>query len=394
MDLEKRPVEQAEQPPRPAAPPGAEGCLAVAIRVPVRIVVLVLVVPVRLVWDALAVCGRFVYANALRPVGRGVGAVLTWLLKAVFVWPWVGLWRYVVVPVGIALAWLGRTLIVVPAVWLYENVLTPLGHGLAWLGRTFVVVPAAWLYARVLTPIGHGIRWLARAFGTGVAAAGRGVGAVLTWLLKAVFVWPWVGLWRYVVVPVGIALAWLGRTLIVVPAVWLYAYVLTPVGRGIAWLLRMLLVVPVVALWRWVLAPVGRAIAVVAREVGDALGHAWRVAGHLSLVVGRFLGKLLRWIFVEPVRWAYRTVFTPVGHVVRDLVWRPAAAAARSVGRTARAAIASARASVRQARADVRRMLFGAPREPVPVPVPAARRERDTPETRTLGSSTTALMKD
>ncbi|MFE0175075.1 hypothetical protein ACFWZ2_22405, partial [Streptomyces sp. NPDC059002] len=78
VDLEKRPARQAERPPSPA-PPQAEGCLAVAIRIPVRIAVLVLVVPVRLVWDALAVCGRFVYLKALRPVGRGVGTVLTWL---------------------------------------------------------------------------------------------------------------------------------------------------------------------------------------------------------------------------------------------------------------------------------------------------------------------------
>ncbi|MEW2389869.1 hypothetical protein AB0933_16120 [Streptomyces venezuelae] len=293
MDLEKRPDQQVAQPvapARPATPVVAaqpEGCLAVAIRIPVRIVVLVLVVPVRLLWDALAVCGTFLYRNALRPVGRAIGAVLTFLCKAVFVWPWVGLWRYVLVPVGIAIAWLVRTLIVVPAVWLYTAVLTP-------------------------------------------------------------------------------------------------------VGRGITTLLRWIFVVPLVALWRWVLAPIGRAIAVVAREIADAFGHAWRIAGHISLVVGRFLGTLLRWIFVEPVRWAYRTVLTPVGHVIRDVLWNPVAAAARSVGRTTRRALASARDTVRQARADVRRMLFGAPREAIPV----ARREPDTPETRTLGSSTTALMKD
>lgn len=396
MDLEKRPSHEAVPQPSQGRtdrqPPQAEGCLAVAIRIPVRIVVLVLVVPVRLVWDALAVCGRFVHRTVLRPVGRAIGTVLTWLFKAVFVWPWVGLWRYVLVPVGKGLAWLARVLVVVPAAWLYARVLTPIGHGIAWLGRVLLVIPARWLYARVLTPIGHGLAWLARRLGAGAAAAGRGIGAVLVWLFKAVFVWPWVGLWRYVVVPVGVVLAWLVRTLVVVPAVWLYRSVLTPVGHGIATLLRWILVVPAVALWRWVLAPVGRAIAVVAREVGDAFGHAWRIAGHISLAVGRFLGKLLRWIFVEPVRWAYRSILTPVGHVVRDAIWRPAAAAARSVGRTARQALASARDSVRQARADVRRMLFGAPREPVPVPV--ARREPDAPETRTLGSSTTALMKD
>ncbi|MFJ2769524.1 hypothetical protein [Streptomyces sp. NPDC087300] len=396
MDLEKRPDQHVERPPSPvpprleqppAAPPGAEGCLAVAIRVPVRIVVLVLVVPVRLVWDALAVCGRFVYRNALRPVGRGIGAALGWLGRVLFVVPLSWLYRWVLTPVGHGIAWVARGIGTAIAA-----VALGVGAACGWLWRIFVETPAGWLYARVLTPVGHAFAWLARLLGAGAAAAGRGVGAVLTWLFKAVFVWPWVGLWRYVVVPVGAGLAWLARILVVVPLSWLYQWVLTPVGHGIAWLLRMLLVVPAVFLWRWVLAPVGRAIAVVAREIGAALGHAWRVAGHISLVVGRFLGKLLRWIFVEPVRWAYRTVLTPVGHAVRDLVWRPAAAAARGVGRTVRQALASARDSVRQARADVRRMLFGAPKEPVPVPV--ARREPDTPRARTLGSSTTALMKD
>ncbi|MEU6764576.1 hypothetical protein ABZ916_18840 [Streptomyces sp. NPDC046853] len=415
MDLEKRPPldERGPEQPPAAPPPQAEGCLAVAIRIPVRIVVLVLVVPVRLVWDALAVCGRFLYLRGLRPVGRafawlgrtlivtplkwlmervitpialGVTTVTEWLLKAVFVWPWVGLWRYVLVPVG---------------------------KGLAWLGHVLLVVPAVWLYASVLTPVGHAIAWLARGIAAGATAAGRGIGAALVWLLKAVFVWPWVGLWRYVLVPVGKGLAWLGHVLLVVPAVWLYVSVLTPVGHAIAWLARgigavlgalgrWIFVVPAVALWRWVLAPVGRGIAVVAREISDALGHAWRIAGHISLVVGRFLGRLLRWLFVDPVRWVYRAVLTPVGHVLRDGVWRPAAQAVKDAGRATRQALAAARQSVRDARADVRRMLFGAPKERVPVgaaaaepvAVPVARREPDTPGTRTLGSSTTALTKD
>ncbi|MGW3731097.1 hypothetical protein ACWDPP_39690, partial [Streptomyces sp. NPDC000851] len=78
------------------------------------------------------------------------------------------------------------------------------------------------------------------------------------------------------------------------------------------------------------------------------------------------------------------------GYVVRDTVLRPAAEAARAVGRTTRQALASARASVRQARADVRRMLFGEPRQREAV----ARREPAAAGTRTLGSSTTALTKD
>ncbi|MDX3575145.1 hypothetical protein PV648_38825, partial [Streptomyces sp. ID05-47C] len=161
-------------------------------------------------------------------------------------------------------------------------------------------------------------------------------------------------------------------------------------SRALYWVTRVLFVLPALALWRWVLAPVGRVLALVGREVWDALRHAWRVAGYISLAVGRFLGTLLRWIFVEPVRWVYRSVLTPVGHVVRDVVLRPAAVAARAVGRTVRQSLAAARASVRQARADVRRLLLGEPRRPQPV----ARREPSGRETRTLDSSTTALTKD
>ena len=55
---------------------------------------------------------------------------------------------------------------------------------------------------------------------------------------------------------------------------------------------------------------------------------------------------------MEPARWFYRTVLTPVGHAVRDAVLRPAAEAARGVGRATRQALAAARESARQARAD------------------------------------------
>jgi hypothetical protein len=351
MDLEKPPPAQPQQ-------RDPEGCLAVAIRVPVRIVVLVLVVPVRMVWDTLVVVGRFLNDTVLRPIGRAA----LWVGRALFIWPLVGLWRYAVVPLAKGVGWLGKYLLVVPLVWVYRYALTPLGHGFTWV------------YARVLTPIGHGVMWVLRGIGAGLAAFGRGVYA---------------------------AVAWLVRYLLVVPATWVYEWVLTPVGhaglwvlRGIGivlyWITRVVLVLPAIALWRWVLTPVGRFLAVVGREVWDALGHAWRIAGHLSLAVGRFLATLFRWIFVEPVRWVYRTLLTPVGHVVRDVVLRPVAEAARSVGRVTRQALDSARETVRQARADVRRMLLGEPRETVSVD----RREPMGRDTRTLGSSTTALTKD
>ncbi|HEY8981186.1 MAG TPA: hypothetical protein VIU15_16540, partial [Streptomyces sp.] len=267
-------------------------------------------------------------------------------------------WRYVVVPVGVGLGWLGRVLVVVPVSWVYRNVLVACGRGIVW----------------VAVPVGRGVMWVLRGIGAGAG--------------------------------------WLTRCLVVVPAQWLYAWVLAPVGRGIGWCaqgvwrgvvllgtgvwlalywtVRVLLVLPAVALWRWVLVPVGRVLGVVLREVGDALGHAWRIAGYVSLAVWRFLVGVFRWVVVEPVRWVYATVLTPVGHAVRDAVLRPVADAVRSVGRVTRQVLAAARETARQTRADLRRALFGGPREREAV----ARREPGGGEGRTLGRSTTALTKD
>jgi hypothetical protein len=373
MDLEKPPAPHPQH-------PAPEGCLVVAIRVPVRIVVLVLVVPVRMVWDALVVSGRFLNDTVLRPVGRA----LLWLGRAVFVWPFVGLWRYVVVPVAKALGRLGNVLLVVPAVWLYRYALTPVGHACAWVARG-IGAGFAWLYARVLTPIGHAVLWVLKGLGAVLAAIGLGVFGAVAWLVRYLLVVPARWVYEWILTPVGHAVAWCAKGL-----AWLLGTVVTGIGTALYWIARVLLVLPALALYRWVLAPVGRALAVVGREIRDALGHAWRIAGRISLAVGRFLANLLRWIFVEPVRWAYRTLLTPIGHVVRDAVLRPAAEAARSVGRATRQALTAARDSVRQARADFRRMLLGEPREREAV----AGREPRGRETRTLGSSTTALTKD
>ncbi|MFC9061452.1 hypothetical protein ACFTXB_25925 [Streptomyces sp. NPDC057074] len=352
MELEKRPDGRPQEPPRRSDP---EGCVAAVIRVPVRIVALVLVVPVRMAWDVLAVAGRFLRDTVFRPAGRA----LAWLGRVLLVWPLVGIWRYAVVPAARGVALLGHVLLVVPAVWLYRRVLTPAGRGLyaalawlgrylvvvpvAWLGRYLVVVPAAWLYAWLLTPVGHALAWCGRGLGWCLGMIVTGVGAVLT-----------------------------------------------GVGAVLYWITRVLVVLPALALWRWVLTPVGRVLAVIGREVLDALGHAWRIAGHVSRAFGRLLGTLWRWTVAEPARWAYRSVLTPVGHAVRDTVLRPLADAGRAAGRVTRQALAAARLTVRQTRADVRRALFGEPGKQRP----ADRREPSVAEARTLGSSTTALTKD
>ncbi|WP_137989327.1 hypothetical protein [Streptomyces vilmorinianum] len=415
-------------------PPEPEGCLTAFIRIPVRIVVLVVVVPVRMVWDVLVVCARAVERALLRPLGRalawigtqllaplfrGVATVALWLGKALFVWPWVALWRYVLVPVG-------RYGVAIPSVWLYREVLTPLGQGLVWLlrrvgvalfvwpwvalwryvlvpvGRYGVAIPSVWLYREVLTPLGQGLVWLLRRVG------------------MALFVWPWVALWRYVLVPVaryGIGgpvvwayrwvLAPLGRGLdflavglwrygIAIPSVWLYRAVLTPLGHALVQLGRALFVWPWVGLWRYVVVPVvrygivaplvwlyRRVLVPLGREIADAFRVCWRIAGYISRAAGRAL-KWVAWNLAgRPVRWFYRSVCTPVGHWVRDQVWAPAKRAAVEAGRAARAALASARETVRRARQDAWHALVGGPRVTEPgEPVVAS--------TRTLGSTTTA----
>ena len=265
------------------------------VRLPVRIVVLVLVVPVRLVWDALVVCAKAVDRTVLRPFGRGLAWLWRTLVVAPLAWPgaissWC-LWR------GSGAIWPGGTGACVVGAWPRRGagvvrpgvvrvavggaVAVRAGAGrrgvavaVAWLVRYLLVVPAQWLYAWCLTPVGRAASrgWRGRRRG-GWPPGRAGLVRLLVWCGKALFVWPWVALWRYVLAPVGRGIARRGGVAVCgiwswSPARWLYAYVLTPVGRGIAWLVRgvgtvlatlvrWILVVPVVALWRYVLAPVG-----------------------------------------------------------------------------------------------------------------------------------------
>ncbi|WP_405662347.1 hypothetical protein OG379_13320 [Streptomyces sp. NBC_01166] len=356
MDLDKHRT--------PAPYEGGEGCLTTLVRIPVRIVVLVLVLPVRMLWDLLVAGGRLAERVLLRPLGRAlewlydqvlvpVGRALARLTVALLVWPWVGLWRYVVVPVV-------RYGVVVPLVWLYGAVLTPAGHGLRWV------------YDKLLVP-------------------------AVTGLVTLLLVWPAVGVWRYVLKPLGIAADWLVVHLVVLPLVWVHRHVLTPVGHGIAWTLLMagkglaatgrglwtavvwlvmtLLVLPLAWVYRRVLAPVGR-------EIAAAFGVAWRVAGFISRAVGRALAWLAWHLVGAPVTWVYRAVCTPVGHFLRDVAWAPVKRVALEAGRAARGALASARETLRAARRDAWRALVGPPQV-------TDARELDGSAARTLGRTTT-----
>ncbi|MFF2325729.1 MULTISPECIES: hypothetical protein [unclassified Streptomyces] len=378
----------------PAHYGAGEGCLTTLIRIPVRIVVLVVVLPVRIVWDALVVGARAVDRVLLRPLGRG----LSWLFATVVTKPAVWLYgavltpvghglRWVTAAVGTGLQWLGAAVFVWPWVALWRYVLVP-------VVRYGLVVPMVWLYTWALTPVGHGLRWVYR---TLLTPAGRGIVAGVGWVLTAVFVWPVVGVWRYVLVPLALAVGRLMKHLVVAPLAWTYRALLTPLGRGIVWLadvvasgvvaaarglgaavgwlVRMLLVAPGGRLYRRVLAPVGR-------EIVAAIGVAWRIAGYISRAVGRGLARLAWHLVGAPVAWAYRTVCTPVGHFVRDAVWNPVRRAVAEAGRTAGAVLRTARETAARARRDVWRALVGGPGEPEPG-------KPGSPLARTLGSTTT-----
>ncbi|MFF0728130.1 hypothetical protein [Streptomyces sp. NPDC004134] len=250
-----RAVAQERERYAPKAPGGdaaGGGCLAA----PVRWVVLILVVPVRAVWDVLVA--------AL----KGLGTALGWLAERLVARPAVWLYRRVLTPLGrgvawvwrwvvvAPVAWVWRWLVVAPAAWLYANLMTPAGHGLRWLLHHLVVVPAIALHRYVLRPAG---RW--------IAAAADATAAGLVWAWNRLVVAPLSLLWSYVLKPLGGGLLWVLRML------------LTAVG----WVLRMLLA-PFLLLWRYVIAPVwpvaGRITRwfwnATARPVGRAVRSAWR----------------------------------------------------------------------------------------------------------------------
>lgn len=81
----------------------------------------------------------------------------------------------------------------------------------------------------------------------------------------------------------------------------------------------------------------------------------------ISRALGRALAWLLRTLLVAPLAWSYRTLCTPVGHAVRDWVWKPARIAAAATGRAVRGTLRTARDAVRQARRDAWRAFTGRP---------------------------------
>ncbi|GAA2620347.1 hypothetical protein GCM10010411_65230 [Actinomadura fulvescens] len=297
--------------------------------IPARLVALVVVLPVRLVYDLLVVTGR-----GLKAGSKGLSRALAWPFRQLYTW--------LLRPLGLGIAAAAQAI----------------GTGLAWLLNVTIVSPLGWLLNVVvlgfLRLCGRGSGRLARWFHrTLLAPTGRFlayVGRGLLWLLNILIVVP--------LAFVGGGLAWLligtGRVL---------AYAARGVATGLAWLFAVLIVLPLALLWQYVLRPpllgltwlcrlIGSGLAYAGRGIGtaflagwrvtaSAFSWAWRMAGRILRWLGRVLfvipalaiwayvlrpvlhgsGRLLRWLWTSPARWARDAVLRPAGNLIRE-TWR------------------------------------------------------------------------
>ena len=246
---------------------------------PVRVVAIVVVVPIRLLWELLTVAGTALLRHVLEPIARV-------------------LHRAVLRP----LAWLWRHLVTTPAAWLWHRcVETPV----RWLWQHLVVVPLGRLWAR------------RRAVGAWLL---RYVVRPSAWLAQRVLIIPVSWLVRHLLV---VPLSWLVRHLLVLPGSWLTRQ-LAPAGRAIG---RAMV-------WAWHTA--GRALRLtgrglyryVLRPLGRSTAWLWN-----HTVVLAYRGVLVLWRVgvVAPARWLSRALFAPAGRWVRTAVLRPVRDACRGV---------------------------------------------------------------
>lgn len=185
--------------------------------------VLIIVVPIRLLWELLSAIARFTGAYVLRPIGR--------LLYTLLVRP---------------LRWTLRVFVLAPLRWVAVRLLMPLGRlVLRYLLRP-VGIALAWVVSIALIPVAFAARWLGR----GLVALWQAlwpllaaVGRFLAWswhqaglVLFHLLVRPVRFLWRVLVRPVLGALAWAWRVTVRPAARWLRVHVWEPAraaGRSV-----------------------------------------------------------------------------------------------------------------------------------------------------------------
>ncbi|GLZ09142.1 hypothetical protein Acsp03_66080 [Actinomadura sp. NBRC 104412] len=401
------PLEKDSGPP-PAAhgrPLGTQAGPAWIV-LPARVIAVVIVLPLRLVYDLAALAGRGLkrtpgwigrmlraaYLTLLHPIVRliGMGAAALWSGVA---WLWTNLvygplrWLAVVALWG-GLRFLGRG-IGRAASWFTAVFLAPIGRllaaivsglaaGLRWLGTQIGKILNLVL-VRPLAALCRGIGWVLKQVGLGLWLVLRGIGLGLWLVLKGIGL----GLWL-VLKGIGIALRFLGEVLIVRPALLLWRYVLRPPLDFLARLARAtgaalvralhLLGTGVSAVWGiflgalfWAWRMLGRLFSWTARIlfVIPALAlyrYLLRPLGQAIAALWRFTARGLRWLWrtlvVTPARVVKETVLVPAGQVLRA-AWRvtvrdPARWVSRSV-------LSPIRQTVRDVRLQFRRAFRGRP---------------------------------
>ena len=338
------------------------------IVVPARVVAVVVVLPLRLVYDLLALIVRglkrtpaaiwrflaAVYMALLHPVVSLVarGAVALW---SGLVWLWTnGVWAPLHWLVAVAILGLLRLLgrgTGKLARLLYSIFIAPLaaalrmlGGWLAWLGRGLLRVLEV-VAARPFLLLWAGLAWVFLQIGRGLALAAKGIGIVLSFLLTVLIVVPATALWRYVLRPPLVGLAWLGRaTGRMLQRVWALlaagtgavahalgaalAWAWRMLGRLLSWVVRILVVTPSLFVYRYLLRPVGLVAAGGWRLAGRGLGLLWRtlvvapsrrVKDAVLLPVGRGTRAVWRVSVRDPARWVRRSVLTPMREAGRDV---------------------------------------------------------------------------
>ncbi len=200
----------------------------------VAIPVLIVVVPLRLLWEVLAAVGRFVGAYVLRPIGIALHYVfvrpLVWLLNAIG-WALAWLWGVVLWP---PLRWLLRVLVWIPLRWVVMEILVPVARFLwRYVLRPFGV-SLAWMLVMLLRPfvwLGRGLAALWGLLWPGLVAFGRLI--AYCWRLAGivlfhVFVRPVVWAWQTLVMPVLRVIAAVWRAVVVPAARWFGSRVWEP----------------------------------------------------------------------------------------------------------------------------------------------------------------------
>lgn len=222
-----------------------------------RIVALVVLVPVRLLWEGVRLVGRvtaaalgYVFFGVLIPAAR---FLWYWVIRPVslffknIVWGWllqqvllglvltplfVLLLDFVLRPLRRAVEeWLWRRVLLPALEWLWETVLRPTIKVLAlvtvWLTYRLIVLPLTALWRWVIQPLWRLLR-------TVLTYAWE----VATVVVGVLVVTPCRALYRHVLRPVLVAFAAVWAAMVVRPLRWVYAHVLSPVNKWAAEILN------------------------------------------------------------------------------------------------------------------------------------------------------------